>query len=175
MCHDTLTQKGTVTHRSTVQRVTDLESQTDERKKTFDLFDEEIQHWLKHDDASYDGAKPDPEKWSELEEDEDFKSEFLQLFNNPEIPESDECALDVLDDTHLGIEVALPCDSEGPECARVIKHLRDANGLPIGTAHNNPVLNSRIHEVECQDAMNTFAQFDDEGNRCAIFDGIVDH
>ena len=82
--------------------------------------------------------------------------------------------------------MALPRDSEGPEYARVVKRLRDANGLPIGTARDNPILDSRIYEVEYQDghkaslaanaiAMNVCAQFDDDDNRCVMFDGIVDH
>ena len=64
--------------------------------------------------------------------------------------------------------------------------MRDANGLPIGTAHDDPILDIQIHEAEHQDghkaslaanaiAMNVHARFNDEGNRCAMFDGIVDH
>lgn len=47
--------------------------------------------------------------------------------------------------TYLNMEVALPKDNNGPEFARVTKGLRDANGIPIGTAHDNPLLHSRIY------------------------------
>ena len=84
------------------------------------------------------------------------------------------------------MEVALPRDSEGPEFARVTKCLRDANGLPIGTANNNPILNRRMYEVECADghkasmaantiAINLFAQVDEDGNRHVLFNEITDH
>ena len=44
------------------------------------------------------------------------------------IPES-------MDDTYMNMEVALPQDTEGPDFARFTKRLKDANGLPIGTAN----------------------------------------
>ena len=53
-----------------------------------------------------------------------------------------------MDDTYRNMEVALPRDSEGPEFFRVTKRLQDANGLPIGTANNNPILDTRMYEVE---------------------------
>ena len=70
--------------------------------------------------------------------------------------------------------------------ARVTKRLRDVNGLPIGTAHDNPILDSRMYDVEYQDghkaamaanaiAQNLFAQVDAEGNCHVLFDEIIDH
>ena len=81
-----------------------------------------------------------------------------------------------MDDTYRNMEVALPRDSEGPEFSRVMKRLRDANGLPIGTANENPIINTRMYEVEYDDghrasmvantiAINMFAQVDEDGNR----------
>ena len=60
------------------------------------------------------------------------------------------------------------------------------NGLPIGTSHENPILDTRVYEVEYADgykssmvanaiAMNLFAQVDAEGNRHALFEEIADH
>ena len=42
------------------------------------------------------------------------------------------------------MELALPRDEPGPEFARVTKRLRDQNRLPIGTANQNPILDSRM-------------------------------
>ena len=39
-------------------------------------------------------------------------------------------------------------DIEGPDFACVIKRLKDTNGLPIGTANENPILDTRVYEVE---------------------------
>ena len=48
------------------------------------------------------------------------------------------------------MELAMPRDDEGPEFFRVTKRLRDANRLPIGTENDNPLLDTRINEVEYQ-------------------------
>ena len=64
--------------------------------------------------------------------------------------------------------------------------MRDKDGLPIGTANNNPILDSRLYELKFQDgyraslaanaiADNLFEQIDDEGNRHVLFQEIIDH
>ena len=84
------------------------------------------------------------------------------------------------------MELALQRDKPGPEFARVTKILRNHNGLQIGTANQNPILDSRMYEVEYQDghkaslsanaiAQNMFAQVDEEGNRHILFQDIVDY
>ena len=58
--------------------------------------------------------------------------------------------------------------------------------MPIGTAHDNPILDTRVYEVEFPDghraslsanaiAENLFAQVDDEGNRRVLFDEVDAH
>ena len=83
-----------------------------------------------------------------MEEDQDFADEFSRLFNNADIPEADDYTPSVLEDTYFNMEIALPRDGGGPEFARVTKRLRDANGIPIGTAHDNPIMDSRVYEIE---------------------------
>ena len=64
--------------------------------------------------------------------------------------------------------------------------MKDANGLPIGTANDNPILDTRVYEVEYLDghrtalaanaiAANMFAQIDDDGNRFVMLDSIINH
>ena len=48
------------------------------------------------------------------------------------------------------MEIALPKDGESVQFAKVTKRLRDANGLPIGVARDNPILDTRIYEVKYQ-------------------------
>jgi len=135
------------------------------------------------------GDKPSPEDWAEfMEFDEDFQEEFSNIVSNYDINEAyDEFTPEVFDDTYLNMKLALPSgDSAQPVFARVTRRLRDANGLPIGTAHDNPTLDSRMYEVEYQDGhksamaanaidQNLFAQVDAEGNRHVLFDEIIDH
>ena len=72
------------------------------------------------------------------------------------------------------MELSLDRQGEGPEFVRVTKRLRDKDGKPIGVAHENPILDTRMYEVECVDghkaamtanfiASNLFAQVDQDG------------
>ena len=187
MCYWILTQKGTVLSRSTVQRVTYLESQTEEVRNIFNEFDNRIKDKFKTGDRGFEGDKPNPEDWSDfLEEDPEFREEFNRVYNNTDIKEADEYTPEVGDDTYVNMELALPRDDTGPTFAKVTKRVRDANGNPIGKAHDNPILDTRIYEVEYLDgrkeslaanaiAANMFAQIDEHGNRTMLFDSIVDH
>ena len=90
-------------------------------------------------------------------------------------------------DQYLQMELALPQgDSLEPRMARVTKRLKDSNGIPIGTADQNPLLDTRMYEVELVDgekasltanyiAENLFAQVDDEGNRHVLMKEIIDY
>jgi hypothetical protein len=140
------------------------------------------------EDLTYDVAKPNPEDWSEyLQYDPDFQQEFGNIVNDPGISEANkDFTPDVFDNTYLNMELVIPRDSDGPELARVTKHLKDKDGLPIGRANNNPVLDTRMCEVEYPYghkaslaantiAENMFAQVGDEGNRHVLFEKIIDH
>jgi hypothetical protein len=189
MAYWILTPRGTVISRTTVQRITNLDKEIDEVKASISEFDSELSRRFKEEeDLDYDGTKPNPEDWSEyLEYDPDFQEEFNNIVNDPSVPEADDnFTPDVFGDTYLNMELAIPRDSDGPEYARVTKRLRDKDGLPIGMADNNPILDTRMYEVEYPDghkaslaanaiAENMFAQVDDEGNRHVLFEEIIDH
>ena len=79
------------------------------------------------------------------------------------------------------MELAFDRGEDGPFFAKVTKRLRYAQGLTIGTANDNPILYTRMYEVEYLDgfttsmaansiAENMFAQVDEEGNRHVLFD-----
>ena len=84
------------------------------------------------------------------------------------------------------MELAFDRGDNIPSFAKVTKRLRDAQGLPIGTANENPILDTNMYEVEYLDgfttsmaansiAENMFAQVDEAGNRHVLFDEIVEH
>ena len=142
-----LTKYGTVQSRTTVQKITNLERQTDEMKSAIQEFDTEIS-------CRFNGAKPNPEDWSEyLQHDPDFQEEFDNIANDPNVPEADDTFTpDVFGDTYLNMELAIPRGGDdGPEFAKVTKQLKDKDGLPIGTANDNPILDTRMYEVEYPD------------------------
>ncbi len=189
MLYRVLTMQGTVISCTTVQRVTNLEKETDEVKAAVSDFDSVllIRCFKEEEDLTYDGAKPNPEEWSEyLQYDPDFQEEFDNILNDPGILEAyKDFTPDVFDDTYLNMELAIPRDSDGPEFARVTKRLKDKDGFSIGRANNNPILDTRMYEVEYPDghkaslaanaiAENMFAQVDDKGNPHVLFEEIID-
>lgn len=122
-----------------------------------------------------------------MEFDPEFNNEFNRVFNNTNVPEANDYTPEILEDTYFNMELAMPRgQNDGPEFAKVTKRLRDANGLLIGTKNDNPLLNTRIYEVEYTDAykasltanstaMNIYAQVNDEGNLYVLFSSIIHH
>ena len=84
-----------------------------------------------------------------MEFDEDFQEEFNKIVSGDNIKEADATFNpEVFDDTYLNMELALPRDGGETTLARDTKHIKDANGLPIGTSHENPIVYTRVCEVE---------------------------
>ena len=187
MTYHILTQRGTVISYSTVQRVTNLELSTDPVIAIFKQFDDKIAQKFKTGNMGYISDKLNPEDWVDLlTEDLDFCNEFEKICNNDAIKEADDYTAETLDDTYINVEIVLPCDSEGPDYTKVTKRLRDANGIPIGTVHDNPISDLRLYEVKYLDdhtvsliantiAENLYSQVDEEGNCYVLFDTILDH
>ena len=185
-----LTVEGQVLSRTTVQKVTNLELQTTEVKAQCQEFGTRIADRL-GDPENYlpeDGGKVTPGDWIGADiYDADFVEEFHKVIQDPRLPDADdEFTPEIRDDTYLNMELALPRAGGEVEFGRVVKRLRDKDGLPIGTANDNPILDSRLYEIEFSDghrtslaanviAENFFAQVDPEGNRHVLFSEIIDH
>ncbi len=175
-----LTSTGKVLSRTTVQRVTNLELQVDENKQKCTAFTTAIDQQVGGNDlAPHDeiGQLINNDDWEDPEFDDAFMEEFGTAINDPRLNEADtDFTPDMYDDTYLNMELALPRDGAEVQFGRVVKRLRDKDGLPIGTANDNPILDTRMHKVEFQGgykasmaanaiAENLFSQIDDEGNR----------
>ncbi len=174
--------------RTAVQRMTELEKSTDVNKARILKHDEATAERFKEERLAKCGDKPDPEDWAELiESDPDFTEEFARTFDNPDVKEADEEFDPDSHDGHINMELLLDRPGAEPELARVTKRLKDKDGKPVGVAHgNNPVLDTRLCEVECKDgckaavaantiAENLFSQVDGDGHRQVIFDAIIGH
>ena len=177
--------------RTTVQRVTNLELQTDEVKARCQHFDERTKRLNTGEELAHgDAPNVNPADWgADLREfDQEFQDEFDRVVSDSSLPEADELFTpDTYDDTYLKtMELALARSGGEVELGRVTKRLRDKDGLPIGTAHDNPILDTRVYEVKFPDghkaslsanaiAENLFAQVDDEGNCHVLFDEVVTH
>ena len=84
------------------------------------------------------------------------------------------------------MELEIPRYGDGSDCSKVTKLLRDKDGLPIGRAHNNTILDTIMYGVKYKDgqkdllaaneiAENISAKVDGEGNRHVLFLEIVEH
>ena len=109
----------------------------------------------------------------ETVEDEDSKPTEADLFT----PEAM--------DEYLSAELLMP-HGEGMKRARVVSRHKDEDGNPIGRRHPNPILDSRLYDIEFPDgstevvatnliAENLYAMTDDEGYTHQILEEIVGH
>jgi len=88
-------------------------------------------------------------------------------------------------DEYLTMQVLLP-RGDGYQRATVAHRKRDADGNPIGIRNNNPILDTRVYEVEFEDgaavelaanavANALFDSTDPDGNEFLVFKEILDH
>jgi len=88
-------------------------------------------------------------------------------------------------DQYLSAELLVPHQGEMRK-GRVIARKRDAHGNPVGVANNNPLLDSRMYEIEFPEgnieaytantiAENIYSQVDAEGRSYSVLDEIQDH
>ena len=150
-----LTVNCTVIARTTVQRVTSLEMQPTHMKERAQAFDEAIRAKIKDSDHTIlEGGKTQPYNWTDhpFEEDPDFTEEFHEVISNHELKEADDTFTPDIYNMYLNMELAIPQgDSLEPRLAWVTKQLKDANGLPIRLANENPIIDTRMYEVEYLD------------------------
>ena len=97
---------------------------------------------FKEDDFQVEGDRPNLEDLAEfMEFDEDFQEYFNKIVSENNIKEADSnFTREVFDDTYLNMELVLARDVGDTTFASVTKRLKDANGLPIGISHENPIL-----------------------------------
>jgi transketolase len=80
-----------------------LEKESDKIKESIKEFNAKISRQFKkeQEDLGHDGAKPNPEDWSEhLQHNPDFREEFDNTINDAKVPEGeDDFTPDVFDDT----------------------------------------------------------------------------
>ena len=189
MSYWVITLKGHVISWTTVSRVTNLEKQQTDVKHRLEECDSAIT--ARFNDNMHvlvEGGKIQPQDWLEPVDDLDFLDKFHNVVSNPEVPEADQqFTPDVFGDQYLNMELALPHGDEAtPQYAKVTKRLRDANGIPIGTADENPILDTRMYKVEFMDgtkqslsansiAEDLFTQVDQDGNHQVLLDEIIDY
>ena len=152
-----------------------------------DEYDTQLQSRLqtKSADTSIDQNEVRRESLLSLElEDDEFLQEYSRVINDPDVIEADD---EAVGDRYMNMELGLPRGPDGTMIkAKVKKRTLDEAGNPIGKYHENPLLDSRMYDVEFIDggveavtaniiAENILAQIDEEGHRQLTLDEIVDH
>ena len=179
MCYHILKPNGRVVQRTTVRALTQTEVESELEKTSRAAFDAQIEAKLGPN------AKP-----SDFTDDGESETPYFEAYSDdsdgtePTMPEADDYDVDTFD-KFLGAETLL---SSGDSMLRGIvkSRKRDADGNPVGKANNNPLLDTRLYEVEFPDgdlreyaanviAESIYSQVDDEGRHVLLMDALVDH
>ena len=189
MTFNILKSNAQVVSRSSVFPIDKLEAQTDAFKERAKAFDEAIQK--KIGDAVKE-TEVDPMLRMDIVDD-DFQEILDDPYDtskyDPEEPDAERPDVDDYTpeefDGLIGAQVRMS-KGAGFEPATVKSRKRDADGRPIGLRHSNPLLDSRVYEIEYPDghveevAANVIAdaiysQVDSEGREHVILDEILEH
>ena len=69
------------------------------------------------------------------------------IISDKDLPEADDSFTPESYGGYLPMELAFYRSDDRPSFDKVTKRLRDTQGLPIGTANDNPILDTRMYEV----------------------------
>ena len=191
-----LPESGIPISASTVQRLTNDERSTDEVQKRMSHFEDKTKVVFEAQAADITNSLHDIPSSKVIDhenEDQEFFDEFTRTIDDVTLAHAEDVLRDssqlveVGSDQYIGMELALPRGDYGEMIhARVTKRMRDNEGLPIGRASDNPLLDSRKYEVEYADgnveeltaniiAENLIAQVDNEGHRQMMLEEVIDH
>jgi hypothetical protein len=184
-----LTASGRSISCTTVQRITNLEKQTDAYKQRMNDFQKQVEGKWAADgtELTFKDDKPQEFILSLENEDEEFIEEYKRVITDKDLKDAEDVTSKELGipDPYLDMELGL---NRGDELqhATVKRRAMGEDGTPIGVANNNPLLDDRKYEVEFIDgqieiltanviAENLLAQVDDEGHRYLLIDEIESH
>ena len=173
-----LRSNGTVVVRNTLRSLTHDEWHNDAERQERSTFLTGIHESLGPAFAESDLDTDSPHLVSAI------TPEFDPYEPEAEPPEADDFDEDAYD-AYISAQVMLP-RGDRMEMANVRKRKRDDNGNPIGRHNANPILDTRMYEVEFPDgdvaaytaniiAENLYSQVDEEGKQYLMLDCIVDH
>jgi hypothetical protein len=178
MCFYILVNNGEVISRSSVQHMTILEMRKDDVKTRLDAYDMEVQGRLRDDGFE---CRHEVENAFYIDDEED---EEMDPIDPSGIDEVDNFTPEGYDE-YVGAQMMVP-QADGRIQGRITKRAKDENGNPIGRRHNNPIMDTRVYEVEFSDgttdefhanviAENLFSQVDSEGRQYILMKEISDH
>jgi len=180
LCYFILRSNGQVIARMTVQPIPTEELATEGFKQQLTAFDHAVYECLGDPDF-VDEVVPHPSRPRMI----DINDDNLEPWEEEAVmSEADDVPPDFLNN-YIAAHILLPKGDTFVK-GQVIARKRDANGQAKGKPHINPILDSRVYEVQFPDghteeyaanviAEAIFSQVDEEGNEHLILDEIIDH
>ena len=190
-----LPESGIPVSCSTVQRITNLEKQTDSYKKRMNDFQESLERkWsVESADISQDVYRNNGDEKRDIlsieDEDTQFQDEIKRVINDTDLREAEDQVPHEYGkiDPYLNMELGLPRAADDSLVHATVKRRAvDNEGRPIGKSSTNPILDSRAYEVEFIDgqtevltanviAENILSQINEDGHRHMMISEIEDH
>ena len=195
LCYYILIDNAEFIARSSVIPVPDPDLLSDSMKSITTSFTSSVEDKIgNYRQPTYDEAKPESIYYHAFGDtsDIDDNAEFVnvtpsgELIDAPLVADQNDAYFDDLDE-YINTQVVVPGrDGATNVLARVARRKRDSSGNLIGKSNSNPILDSRIYELEFPDgrveeyALNSiveslYTQVDDEGFDTGIMDEIVGH
>ena len=193
-----LTEHGKVAIRSTVSPISredKLNNAISQQMTDYTTSMESyIGHFTQSTQNNYDDCTDDP--YENIFEDDDLDEEDVQLQERDSdgnlVVRPD---LDILDhdapfveegDKYIGLKVPLPHPKGEMQQGTIKQRKRNHDGTLVGSANDNPLLDTSVYEVEFADgsydeyssnviAENLYNHVDDNGNSHTLLSAIIDH
>ena len=187
-CSYILVDNGEYMARSSVISINDDDLLSDHMKGETKRFMQSIEERIgNHRQPIYKAMQPDSIYFDTFDDDLDSDLNVLPYGDelvDAKTDEVNDAYLEALDN-YIGAEVVIPGKDSLPVLAKVKKRKRDPAGNPIGEENPNPILDSRIYELEFPDgrieeyavnviAENLLNQADGDGWDTGLLDEILD-
>ena len=196
MCYFILTSSGEVIASTTVQHVLRTELQVDETKELVKKFDDGIKERLNDenfmvnltgDDIDFYLDDIDKPMGNEVGDDVNGIEPDEKEYQDQWGPDVEDVEQDDFGKYDRWLHAKVKYDVGGEEVTGTVKKRRKTEtGYPIGTAHDNPMFDSREYEIELPDgtidfmtanhiAVNIYSQCDANGRMHEVLESIEDH
>ena len=153
-CSYILIENGQYIAQSLVVGIEESLLEGQQLKEQMQLFTESVEVKIGNSrQPMYNQDDPDAIYYSIMNEDRDANENVLpygEELVDVKTKEVDQAYLESLD-KYIGSEVVMTGRDGVPVLTKVVKRKRDANGDPIGEANPNPIMDSRIYELEYPD------------------------
>ena len=187
-CSYIILDGGTFIARSSVIGIPEHELHEDELKSQMEEFTKSLESKIgNHKEALFQITVPENlyyDAFGDDPSDDDNVLPYGDELVDAKTDEIDEAYLEALDE-YIGAQVVIPGRDAQPVLAKVKKRKRDSLGLPTGQHNPNPILDTRVYELEFPDgrleeyavniiAENLLNQADNDGWDTGILEEIVD-